>query len=440
MKDDKDILTLVKMFVGLYVDYDKPLLIALSGGPDSLVLLDLLMKIPNLQLAVAHVDHNWRETSSAEAKQLESFVDKLGLRFHLLEIDPESLSGNLEDSCREVRYRYFRELCEIHGYQGVATGHHADDQSETVLKRFFEGSSISQLSGIRPVKNIFGVKVVRPLLSISKAAIERCVQKQAFQPFYDSTNLDPRFMRGRMRASIFPFLEKEFGKNIRRGMVNIAEEAFELEGYLDQKIKPYIESILEGPLGLYLDLSKCRDLHLIELKHLIRRLCKKVGFNLSRNQIGVVCQLVLEGAAGKRVIAQERDLHIDRGRLFFLRAKIDELPSQLVLKEGVQSYGNWEITVSKNVRVGGEEKVGWVDVWRGELEVYVPTGAYLIGPYKKNIRISKLWTDDKVPSFLRGIIPVLWERGAVVREFLSCRKSSNEDKNVIQILMKLKRT
>ena len=145
-------------FLNSRCDWSRPVLIGLSGGPDSMALLHLLRECAqkkDLRIGVAHVNHCWRAESSYEAAQLEELVKNLGYSFHLKVLNPSELTGNLEDACRRERLAFFNELTHAYGYQAVILGHHRDDQAETVLKRFLEGASLVNLKGMEEIKRLF---------------------------------------------------------------------------------------------------------------------------------------------------------------------------------------------------------------------------------------------------------------------------------------------
>lgn len=150
---------------------NKPLLLALSGGPDSLALFHLLLEVSkehSIPFAIAHVDHGWRPESGTEAEILKELAQKHDLGFHLKKLDPKSLEGNLEDACRSERLQFFKELCQAHEYEAVLMGHHADDAAETVLKRLFEGSSLKAVAGLQEVSCYDDLQIWRPLLKKTK--------------------------------------------------------------------------------------------------------------------------------------------------------------------------------------------------------------------------------------------------------------------------------
>ena len=276
---------IIKDFVFKHLDLTKGLLVALSGGPDSLALLMGLSKIPGLTLAVAHVDHGWRESSSREAVYLEEISKSLGYSFHLKVLDSNDFSGNLENYCRESRYSFFYDLIKKYDYQGVVLGHHADDQIETVLKRILEGSHLTKLSGIESIKSLGGLKLFRPLLTIPKKSLSAYIKLFSYEPVIDSTNEDLSFLRARMRLKLLPSLQLYFGKNIQSSLMKISEEARELTLYLDEKIHIYLSKIVFGPMGIYLDLSQEKPSHLYEMKYLIKKIAESINLSLPKKII-----------------------------------------------------------------------------------------------------------------------------------------------------------
>src|SRR5258708_5164832 len=118
---------------------EKPLLLALSGGPDSMALFYQLLDL-NHPFQVAHVDHGWRAESSQEGAILEELCREKKIALHLRKLKLEG--ANLEDLSRKARLLFFQEVCSKEKLEGVLLAHHADDQAETVLKRVLEGASL----------------------------------------------------------------------------------------------------------------------------------------------------------------------------------------------------------------------------------------------------------------------------------------------------------
>ncbi|MEI8365322.1 MAG: tRNA lysidine(34) synthetase TilS [Parachlamydiaceae bacterium] len=308
-----------------------PILLGFSGGPDSLALLHVLLAVGKLQsfdtlhpfrFALAHVDHGWRPESGAEAVKIQEMAVALGLTVHLktLSLSPGEIQGNPESICREARLNFFAGLCRDFGYQAVMLAHHADDLAETVLKRVLEGASLCNLSGIKPVNKLYGVDVWRPLLKITKKEILRWLQERNLEGFHDSTNVDPKFLRARLRMDVLPNLSKVFGKEVCSGLCHISNESAELIDYLDANIAPYLARVTSDSAGMSLDLSECRPTASAELKHLIRRFCECGELNLSRESLNLAANFVSTGAARKSL--GDGSLQVDRYRLQVAFAKI----------------------------------------------------------------------------------------------------------------------
>jgi tRNA(Ile)-lysidine synthase len=412
-------------FLDQHYDSTRPLLIGLSGGPDSLALLHLCLRYRfPLQLGLAHVDHGWREESAQEAVQLTELAKRLNLPFYLKKIDPSQLKGNLEAACREERLFFFAQLCREHNYQAVMLGHHADDQAETVLKRIFEGGSLCNLMGLRQKRSIEEMQIWRPFLKIPKNALVNWLKIYKFDPFEDRTNCDPRFLRGRFRTDILPHLEKSFGKNLTQALGRIGNESYELSVYLNQQLNPFLSRFEKGKRGTFLDLSVECPSSAFEIKYIVRQICECEGFSISYALIEAACKLIQLRKANCVLEMGVKKLYIDRGRIFAVSSDFKDLPEPLAIPLGSFQYGDWNVAVEP---FNGStcNSTGWKAAWAGDLSIIVPEDHYRIGPAQMNIpyprtsSISKWWTDAKVPAFLRRKIPVIWQKDSICHEFLT---------------------
>lgn len=419
-------------FLDHLCDPRRPLLVAFSGGADSQALLSILLeyrkRVP-IDLAAAHIDHGWRQESAFEAEGLKKFTESNRIPFHLKTMSPDNIQGNLEAGCRLERLKFFRELCLKFGYQAVLLAHHADDQAETVLKRCFEGASLANLAGLRPVTEIDGVPIWRPLLSISKKDILKYVQDKGLKFIEDITNYDPRFLRGKFRTRLMPFLSSEFGKEISPALCKIGKEAHELREFMQKRIFLYLNRVVFNPLGSLLDLSEEKPDSLFEMKYLIRQFCEKEDLDIASPIIQRAAEFMIEGKPNRKLMMGEKVIYIDRGRLF-LRPKDDKdfKIDRRELSLGSFQIGQWKIEISPCFELEGRQ-TDWKSFWQKGNEVILPKGIYTIGPallnapYPRNgIPLKKWWTDHKVPAFLRQIVPVIWQGDQICHEFLSGRR------------------
>lgn len=423
-----------------YVDTTKPVLLGLSGGPDSLALLYLLADYTDLVFAVAHIDHGWRAESADEAAQLRKEVEGLSRRFYLKVLNPSEIVGNKEEFCRNQRLAFFKEICLSHGYQGVILGHHADDQVETVLKRVLEGASMVYLGGMKPISYQGELTILRPLLNTSREEILSFVEEKNLRPIQDSTNLDPKYLRARFRTATIPFLKEQFGKNITKSLLSLSNEAKELEEYLDQKISHLLDRAVTGAMGIFLDLSEGCPKEKVELCHLLKRFCSP-HFSLSKHQYNTLCVLLKENAANRSIISGEGTLFVDRCRLFLMKKKVPEFFAAHSLSYGTHVCGEWTVTVSEVIDET-MTKSSWIHAWEGCAQIVIPEGEYTIDSclpnenYPRTHAISKWWTDHKVPAFLRPLVPIIRNSTGIQYEFLTGKSeelSLNKPKMLITI-------
>ncbi len=206
----------IKDFIeGFKPDPGKPIVLAVSGGADSLCLLHLL-KESGLNIIPAHFDHQLREVSSQQAAQLLELLAEWGFQCKLGRQDvglfAKTNKMGIEEAARVCRYSFLMALAEKHRAQAVLTAHHQDDQVETVLMHFLRGSGLIGLSGIRPVEILrqFSetIPLWRPMLKIPKEEILAYCAEQGILALEDESNRDSRFYRNRLRHEVIPLLEE----------------------------------------------------------------------------------------------------------------------------------------------------------------------------------------------------------------------------------------
>ncbi len=220
------------------LDRDDRLVVGVSGGVDSMVLLHLLdayRQELNLFLIVAHVNHGLRpEESEKEAGLVRQVCNQLGLPFEYGQFDVRKFRKirgmSLQEAGREVRFRFFRGMLSKYSATKLALGHHADDQVETVLLRWIRGTGLRGLRGMLPVREGW---VIRPLLESWKHEIESFARDQGIPFLADSSNLKPAYLRNRIRLKLIPFIEKEFQPNFRSVMMRTSARLREEDGFIE---------------------------------------------------------------------------------------------------------------------------------------------------------------------------------------------------------------
>jgi tRNA(Ile)-lysidine synthase len=216
--------------------------VAVSGGPDSVLLLDFLKDLARevgLRLAVVHFNHHLR---GAESDADEEFVRKLAeasdLDFLRGEAEVAEAARqsrrNLEATARDLRYRFFFALVNQQRLDKIATAHSANDQAETVLLHLLRGTGTRGLGGIYPVLD---GKVVRPFLNLRRDEILTELAQRKLPYRIDSTNLDPRLRRNKVRRELLPLLEKEFNPETVLLLTALADRARDDEAFLEQQAR-----------------------------------------------------------------------------------------------------------------------------------------------------------------------------------------------------------
>ncbi|HOY62006.1 MAG: tRNA(Ile)-lysidine synthase [bacterium ADurb.Bin236] len=212
---------------GLFPSAGCRVLAAVSGGADSVCMLNALAGIAaqlKISIVVAHYNHSTRgEESDADERFVEGMAEEMGLDFISGRLDPELMesagTGSREADLREMRRAFLTRAARVKSATRIALAHNSDDQAETSLMRLIRGSSPSGVAAMRPVSGSF----VRPLLYCSRPEIEAFCAESGLAFRTDSSNADMRHTRNRMRLSLLPLIESEFNPRARENIVKFAD-------------------------------------------------------------------------------------------------------------------------------------------------------------------------------------------------------------------------
>jgi len=207
------------------------LLVAVSGGADSLALLHALLTQqlhPPQQIVVAHLNHGWRPTAAAEAEFVSQTAHSWGLPYVTGAVDAPAFARaqalSLEAASRQLRYQFLQTMARQQQARFILTGHQADDQVETVLHNLLRGTGLTGLRGMLPVSQLADAPdlwLLRPLLAVSRQAIDAYCRAAGLQPLVDPSNQDRRFLRNRLRAELLPLL-RQYNQQIDRHLHDLA--------------------------------------------------------------------------------------------------------------------------------------------------------------------------------------------------------------------------
>ena len=294
-------------------------LITVSGGVDSVVMLDLFAKT-QMPFSIAHCNFNLRgEESDADQRLVESLAKKYQTEIFVISFDTIGYANNnslsIEMAARDLRYHWFDSLSKKHGFDYIATGHHLDDQLETMFINMFRGTGISGLHGIMAKKN----NIIRPLLFAYRNEIEEYACQNNLEYREDSSNNSFKHFRNKIRHQLLPVLtnidansKTMFNQNIAR----FKDTELLLDYFIEQKIQEIV-SVKDGVK--YIDKNSLRFIS--GKKTFLFQILKEYGFNMS-----VVSNIIdsLENDSGKTFFSADYRLVLDRDYLMLSSVNKDE--------------------------------------------------------------------------------------------------------------------
>jgi len=307
---DADVVSLVQAAVRTALDrstsaFDRgyphpgyPMVVAVSGGADSLCLLDALVAVlPNARdrLLVGHVDHQLRPASASDAEHVKRVALSLGVSCAVDTVNVSALAQSerlgIEEAARLARYRSLARFADELKTDTVLTGHTCDDSIETVVLSFLRGTGSRGLSGIGedewlssswlgPTKDRpIGVAVIRPLLEVRRAETSAYCQARGIPWISDASNADPRFTRNRVRAHLLPVL-RTYNPSIDRVLVRMARVLKDEDAWLDELAIERWDEIRQGePEVTNLMLDGWRDSPIPLQRRLVRLVAARLGLD-----------------------------------------------------------------------------------------------------------------------------------------------------------------
>lgn len=226
-------------------------LVAVSGGPDSVALLHALWSLRDelgITLHVAHLNHSFRgEASDADAEYVRGLAESLNIPATIEKVDVPRVRRTLrlspEEAARLVRYEFLDRVADEVGASKIALGHTADDQVETVLMCILRGTGIDGLRGMPPVRG----RIIRPLIDVHRSEVEEYVREHDLHPRTDETNLMPTFTRNRIRLELLPLLRRLYNPGVDSAILQLSELAREDVAYLEMAAQEAFKTLSPKP-------------------------------------------------------------------------------------------------------------------------------------------------------------------------------------------------
>ena len=421
---------------------DRPVLVGVSGGADSLALMHSLHQLGFL-LVIAHLDHGLRPESAEDAAFVRRKAAELGLPFVSERVDVRAVAEreklSFEEAARQVRYEFLFAQARRIGVQAVAVAHHADDQVETVLMHFLRGAALSGLSGMsyRRILPVWDAEIplVRPLLVLWREEIDDYLRDIGWTPREDQTNSDTTYFRNHLRHLLIPELE-EVNPRFKDGVLRMAdvlgEEDQLLEKWSDQAWAACFGAVGEGWVALsrpaFLGLEKALQRRV--LRRAVARLrpdLRDVGFEVIERGLAFAAEPAASGqvdlAARLSLVLLEERLVVKAWSAELPEDDLPLLPTEafeaaLMPGESLALSNGWVLSLEE-VDLEGLGAVrdlspseAWLDVETVSLPLVVrgmrsgerwqPLG--LAGHSQK---LSDFFVNEKVPQHLRSRWPLV---------------------------------
>lgn len=263
------------------IEKNDSIVVGVSGGPDSMTLLSILLKVKeefNLKIYVAHVNHMLRENAIKDEEYVKEFCEKNNIEMFIKKANISEIAKKekigLEEAGRNVRYNFFEEVLKNTESNKIAIAHNLNDKVETIIMNTLRGSGVSGLKGIESKRK----KYIRPLIEIERHEIEKYCIENEINPRHDESNDDNTYTRNKIRNIVIPYIKNEFNPNIIKTLNRLSEIIKEEDEYVQSKTEKIFKEILltNEKNKIELDPRKFNDQEKVIQKNLILLAIKKV--------------------------------------------------------------------------------------------------------------------------------------------------------------------
>lgn len=223
------------------------IVLGVSGGPDSITMLDILRQIReefDFEIVVAHINHMIRKEAIQDEEYVKKYCEKNNIKCFVKRIDVIDIANNkkigTEEAGRLVRYEFFDEVLKQTGSNKIAIAHNKNDKVETIIMHVLRGSGLSGLKGIEPIRG----NIIRPLIECEREEIEKYCDENRLEPRIDKTNFENDYTRNKIRNIVIPYIEKELNPNIIETIDRLSEVIKKEDRYLEKVALDVYDKIL----------------------------------------------------------------------------------------------------------------------------------------------------------------------------------------------------
>ena len=304
-------------------------IVGVSGGPDSISLLDVLNKfqkdrIINFEIIVAHINHQIRKEADSDEEYVKEYCENNQIKCYTKRIDVIKYANNnkmgLEEAGRKIRYDFFDEILKKEDANKIAIAHNKNDKAETIIMNIIRGSGISGLRGIEPIRD---EKYIRPIIDCERYEIEKYAEENKLNPRIDKTNFENDCTRNKIRNIVLPYVKKEFNSNIVETLNRLSLVAAETDEYIKrQVIEEYNKiKVEENADKIVLNLKEfnLKEM-LIRKKILIYTISKVLGNSQNIEKVNIEDIIKMcEKNVGNKFLLPNKNIKVlvNKGKIFF---------------------------------------------------------------------------------------------------------------------------
>ncbi len=428
----RDFFNRFENFIGKYqlVSENDKIIVAVSGGIDSTVLLDLMMDLKdrlNLEIAVAHINHKLR---GEESEEDEAFVKKLadnyGIECFVHCANTKAFmvehKTSLQVGAREIRYKFFQTVKILKNFTKIATAHNANDNAETVLFNLLRGSGTSGLGGI-PVKR---GDIIRPLLFAERKDIEQYAKLKSLQFRLDSSNTKDYYTRNLIRHSLLPQIQEKINPSAVNTLNRTAAIFQEFSSFINHEVGILYSNVAKnfGDEKLVLDIFKLKNsLLFIQENTIMKALKDFVHGEVEHTKVHAIMDLINSETGSSIEIGNEVVVYRDRYNLVFIKElkETADFVAEIIpgkKNEFDEFYLNTEFVERNDVHFSLSPVVEFVDAdLAGEafiLRSWHPGDSFIPIGMKGHKKVSDFLVDSKIPIYQKNNVLVLASKAGII--------------------------
>lgn len=400
---------------GLF-DEKQKVIVAVSGGIDSIILLEFflwLRSTKKIEFAVAHVNHQLRgKESDGDEKFVRRVCEKNKIPFYSERVATKKTAKetkrSIQETARDLRYAFFDTLKKSLAADRIATAHNANDNAETMLMNLFRGSGIDGLSGIPVKRNT----IVRPLLAVSRKEIVKIVRQRKLKFREDSSNLHDDYTRNYLRHKIIPKIEERINPSVIDAMLKTSEILERNIEFTDEVVKASTASLISGD---EINIQQLNQLHPYIQQKIVHQLL--VQKNIEPHFDAILSIVELKDAQKGTTIDIDKSFVAERiNESILIRTRISAEPFEYQLKdEGTIAVDNFTFTLKKSAipdnKIKNDSSIEYVDAshiqfpitvrsWKNG-DVFIPFGM------KGKKKLSDFFGEKKFSSEQKMNVPII---------------------------------